>query len=431
MARNVYSSNRVFDTRVRQLIDNIMMSKSSGMGVRVHHTIKEFGDVSGWVHCHGVAWRRHGEAKTAFAKVHNGEVLTREDERHLCNLAATSLTVRLSPTKLKVKFKDLDNNKRAEDIAALAKHFQVHTCTTKCVWEDKREGCYYLFPRLPSEYFLITAVPPNVSGTFEIEERSYFLEECEKVKKSVGETILNLKDSGQLHTTNLLCLLLEALGDVDSELPNQGCYRWKGGIFPQGRKFGEWQEIIGSEHPHKARHKILFAVYYTALSTATRISPETESLINELVLVRDVNEVFVATYNPYLLEAMRSNMEVNLVLYTPEVVLRYITKGKKTTGTQLTTIRELKKDDTFANRKDIINRLKYMREVSEAEAYYRLDPELTLSSTNLSVDWVNTAFPQTRTASYKLDDGNEGVSLPGRPGCYVRTSGLLDKYEKK
>ena len=72
-----------------------------------------------------------------------------------------------------------------------------------------------------------------------------------------------------------------------------------------------------------------------------------------------------------------------------------------------------------------------MREVSEAEAYYRLDPELTLSSTNLSVDWVNTAFPQTRTASYKLDDGNDGVSLPGRPGCYVRTSGLLDKYEKK
>ena len=430
MARNIYSSNRVFDARVRQLIDNIMMSRASGMGVRVHHTIKEFGDLSGWVHCHGVAWRRHGEAKADFAKVHNGEALTKDDERHLCNLAATSLSVRLSPTKLKVKFKDL-NDQRAEDIIALAKHLQVHTCTAKCDWDDGREGCYYLFPRLPSEYFLITAVPANGSTPFETEERNYFLKECEKIKKSVSETILSLKDSGQLNTTNLLELLLKALGDVDSELPNQGCYRWKEGIFPQGRNFEEWQEIIGSAHPHKARHKILFSVYYTALSTATRLSPETESLINELVLVRDVYEVYVATYNPFLLEAMRSNMEVNLVLYTPEVVLRYITKSKKTSGKQLSTVRELRNDDAFANRSNIINRLKHMREVTEAEAYFRLDPELTLSSTNLSVEWVNTAFPLIRTASYKLDDGDSGVSLPGRPGRYVRTSGLLDKYEQK
>jgi hypothetical protein len=349
----------------------------------------------------------------------------------LCNLAASSLSVRLTPTKLKVKFKDLDNNQLAEDIIALAKQFQVHLCTAKCDWDDGREGCYYLFPRLPSEYFLITAVLPEGCSPYEVEERNYFLHECEKIKKSVSGTVLSLKASGQLNTTNLLQLLLEALGDVDSEPPNQGCYRWKEGIFPHGRKFEEWQEIIGSKHPHKARHKILFAVYYTALSTATRVSPETESLINELVLVRDVYEVFVATYNPYLMEAMRSNMEVNLVLYTPEVVLRYITKGKKTAGNQVETVRELKKDDAFANRRDMINRLKHMREVSEAEAYYRLDPELTLSSTNLSVDWVNTAFPQTRTASYKLDDGDDGVSLPGRPGCYVRTSGLLDKYEQK
>ena len=124
-------------------------------------------------------------------------------------------------------------------------------------------------------------------------------------------------------------------------------------------------------------------------------------------------------------------MEVNLVLYTPEVVLRYITKSKKTSRTQLSTVRELRNDDAFANRSNIINRLKHMREVTEAEAYFRLDPELTLSSTNLSVEWVNTAFPLIRTASYKLDDGDSGVSLPGRPGRYVRTSGLLDKYEQK
>ena len=215
MSRNLYSSNRIFNARVRQLIDNVMMSRSSCMGVRVHHTVKEFGDNSGWVHCHGVAWRRNGEAKAAFEKVARGQPLTKDNERHLCNLAASSLSVRLSASKLQVKFKDL-NDKRAADIVSLAKRLQVHPCTAKCSFDDGREGCYYLFPRLPSEYYLITAVPEQPSTPFESEERAYLILECNKVKSAVSDTILSLTSTGQLPTTSLLQLLLESLGDIDS-----------------------------------------------------------------------------------------------------------------------------------------------------------------------------------------------------------------------
>jgi hypothetical protein len=400
------------------------------MGVRVHHTVKEFGDSSGWAHCHGVAWRRNGEAKAAFDKVHSGEPLTKNHERALCNLAASSLSVRLSASKLKVKFNDL-TVKRAADIVSLAKLLQMHTCTAKCSFDDGREGCYYLFPRLPSEYFIISAVPEKYSTPFETEERDYFIKECYKVKSAVSDTILSIHSTGQLQTLNFHELLLEALGDIDIEPPNEGCYRWKGGVFAKGKKFDEWQGIIGNEHPHHARHKILYSVYYTALSTATRMSAETQDLINELVLVRDVSEVFVATYNPYLLEAMKSNMEVNLVLYTPDVVLRYITKSQgRQDSSQV--VNKLQEDQASSNAGNLVTRIKSMREVSEAEAYFRLDKDLTLSSTNLTVEWVNTAFPGIRTGSFKLNDGHdEGIQLPGKPGTYVRTSGWLDKFEEK
>ena len=429
MSRNIYSSNRILNARVRQLIDNVMMSRSSCMGVRVHHTVKEFGDNSGWVHCHGVAWRRNGEAKAAFDKVVRGQPLTKDNERHLCNLAATSLSVRLSASKLKVKFKDL-NDRRASDIISLAKRLQVHPCTAKCSFDDGRDGCYYEFPRLPSEYFIITAVPEQPSTSFEREERVYLITECNKVKKAVSNTILNLNSTGHLQATNLLQLLLQALGDVDSEPSNEGCYRWKGGVFAQGKKFDEWQDIIGDEHPHQDRHKILYSVYYTALSTSTRMSTETQALINELVLVRDVSETFVATYNPYLLEAMRSNMEVSLVLFTPEVLLKYITKSQGRPDSSHI-VKRLREDQAISNTRDLSTRIKTMREVSEAEAYFRLDRDLSLSSTNLTVEWVNTAFPGSRTGSFKLDDGPDGIPLPGKPGHYVRTSGWLDKFEEK
>jgi hypothetical protein len=254
--------------------------------------------------------------------------------------------------------------------------------------------------------------------------------ECNKVKSAVSDTILSLTSTGQLPTTSLRQLLLESLGDIDSEPPNEGCYRWKGGVFAKGRKFNEWQKIIGSQHPHRARHKVLFAVYYTALSTATRVSTETSALLNELVLVRDISEVYVATYNPYLLEAMRSNMEVSLVMYTPEVVLRYITKGQSRPDSSRA-VKQLVEEHDMSKTSDVISRIKSMREVSEAEAYFRLDRDLSLSSTNLTVEWVNTAFPVNRTGSFKLADGPDGIELPGKPGNYVRTSGWLDKYEEK
>merc|ERR1719186_2567503 len=119
-----------------------------------------------------------GQPKKAFTKIHNGESLTITQKEHICNLAASTLSVSLSALKLKSKFTCL-NPWRAGDITKLAEQIQLHTCTEKCAWADGRDGCYQMFPRLPSEFTLISAVLQQPANPFEKEIRDYFIEECQ------------------------------------------------------------------------------------------------------------------------------------------------------------------------------------------------------------------------------------------------------------
>ena len=43
---------------------------------------------------------------------------------------------------------------------------------------------------------------------------------------------------------------------------------------------------------------------------------------------KDVKEAYVNDYNPYCLEAMRSNLAFELITHTPDKVTAYITKAK-------------------------------------------------------------------------------------------------------
>ena len=57
VSSNLYNINRIFNETEKNLIQNIILSSSNYMKIRFHHTIKEFGDATGWCHSHGLAWR--------------------------------------------------------------------------------------------------------------------------------------------------------------------------------------------------------------------------------------------------------------------------------------------------------------------------------------------------------------------------------------
>ena len=75
-------------------------------------------------------------------------------------------------------------------------------------------------------------------------------------------------------------------------------------------------------------------------------------------------------------------------------------------------------------------RAREMKEICEAEAFFRLDSQMHMSDSNVTTVWVNTDFPAMRKGSFvRVEEG--GIELPNRPGEYQRTSRIEDKYERK
>ena len=155
----------------------------------------------------------------------------------------------------------------------------------------------------------------------------------------------------------------------------------------------------------------------------------------EIVHERRVNEVWVVEYNPYCLEEMRSNMAIKLITKTPQKVVNYITKGSGRkfhdyeNGSLRSVVKclEEKNDDVGES---LVRRVKQMMEVCQAEALFRIDPNLSMSNTNVAVTWVNTSFPRERGAVYARVE-EDGEELPDRVGEFVRMSRIEDRYQRK
>ena len=130
MNKNLYTVNRVFNQRAESLVSKVFSAPANLMHVRVFHDVKEFGDVSGWAHMHGVAWRKTDKTETIFAKLHNEEnpELTEREKQALATLAESIVCVRLQASNIISAFPDLDI-RRAENIVELAASYQWHGCT--------------------------------------------------------------------------------------------------------------------------------------------------------------------------------------------------------------------------------------------------------------------------------------------------------------
>ena len=151
------------------------------------------------------------------------------------------------------------------------------------------------------------------------------------------------------------------------------------------------------------------------------------SLVCQLVLRREVAESYVTNYNPFCLEAMRSNMELSLVLHTPMKCLQYMTKAQKKPSSHRNVVNRLKEMGEATSLGNILKRMSDLREVGLDEAFFRIDDSLSLSETNAPVVFVNTNFPENRSRKYvKVHEG--GITLPDRVGQYITAPDFLDHY---
>ena len=419
LTRNLYTVNRVFDQRVRSLVRQVLSSPVNPMQVKAFHDVKEFGDVSGWAHLHGVAWRKNNITKRIFQKLHAGEAVSEAEKKELAVVAESVVCVRLDPTRIAQAFPDLDGE-RSRTIAKLATKYQCHGCTEKCLREEKA-GCWYGFPREPCGLTLIAAPPPQ---TMAKDVKSQLIKQAFAVKKAVKKLVKRM-DAIELQATSLQQLIVHALGEVTITTEGTG-FQWTGGVFPKVEEASphsvlRWYKKLSEVYGQEVLNAL--SVYYAALSTSCTDD-------HHLVSRRAVAEVWVADYNPYCLEAMQSNMEVKLVLATPNTVLRYVTKGGKTGHNTSRVVNALLDQEFSIYATRLGNRAQDMNEICESEAFFRLDKQLHMSDTNVTTVWVNSGFPNERTSSFVRADAG-GVALPARPGEYLRKDRIEDRYEKK
>ena len=422
LSRNSYNIQRIFCQRTNSLIRNVIMSASNGIGGIAYHFLKEFGSGGGLAHAHGLVWQEDSQAKRGILKMQRGESVNRLEEDAVCHLVNTTVTASLNAENLAADFPDLDYG-RCIDIVGLAKRVQSHSCGEKCVMQNDSDGCLYHFPRLPTETPLVCS---PIESTMDENEAWYIESQCRNIKVNVRAVLKELDKNGELQNTTLTDVLLQALGLVDDLGPDEaGWYRFNdGGLFPQCPRLLGWIQILESAgHPYP----IMYALYNTALCTATwYVEGE---LVYQLVLKREVSEAYTVDYNPYLLEGMRSNMEVRYVTHTPHLLINYVTKAENKPNIERV-IDDIKNAGGPVNGARVASHAQDYRKVSLPEAFFRIDTRLSLSNTNVQVNFVNTKFPHLRGSMYKQSHGGQ-IQLPGRNGSFVLLDSTLAKYAKR
>ena len=234
----------------------------------------------------------------------------------------------------------------------LVKEVNVHNHTKSC--QKGSMGCRFSFPRLPSDETLIAHPIPDE----ELESQDPVVKDQAKLKlhnskqilKKVKEKLTELTDEEIEAFGNDLNALLEKL-EIDKK------------------------------------------DYHDAL----RISQRGKTV----VLKRKLNERRVNNYNPHMLMAWQANMDIQFCLDNYAVVTYitdYMTKG----DAGLT--RELRKallETKGCNDWETLNYLKMVyfkhKQVSVAEATYRLINGLCLKKSNITCTYIGTGFPKNRS----------------------------------
>ena len=305
-------------------------------------------------------------------------------------------------------------NNEKEAMNELVNEVNVHGHTPSCE-KGKSPGCRFNFPKLPSKRTLIAHPPsPDVS-----EER---LSQLEAILKKVKENMKELKDEEIKY--NYQNDLDTFLGDLEIDL-------------------NDYEEALGTSQKGKV-----------------------------VVLKRTLLERNVNNYNKEFLWAWKANMDLQFC-YDSYAVVTYITDYMTKVDAVLTkALKESLNDSKGCNDLDRLNKVKRAyftnRQVSVAEATYRLTSGMNLKKSNVKSKFVATGYRENRYNFYqKIKNGDnvdsdsdsdhdtdteteteneenneaenktfrekplKGINIPGRAGKFKKVETVHRKYANR
>jgi hypothetical protein len=372
---------------------------------------------SGLPHVHAVGWRPfESDLANLLTRLQAGEVagLTKAELRPVEDLGFSAITVSLQPAILYQQFSEL-TEEQADKVARLATRLQWHYCTSSCTTNvPEGQECYHYFPRLPSLLPAVVARPPDPVHGEEWAKKQLLATEtvhC-KVQQWLREerTAIQARAGQEDRVAALVCLLRQVA--APPQPLSSGGWSWADVEFlpDPDRKWDrlsiQLMQLFGSSH----RDNVLLTAYHASLSIRrhARYLPR-----------RLVSEAWVNGFNPWVLLACQSNVDVNLVLHTPTSVYSYVGKGTRqvSLNSAISELERRGRPEDLAAAKCLQTALEEgMREVPIMEAIYRADSRLSLV----------TSYP-TRVYYVSAKLGPQGeVAASAKKYRYARRPSNLD-----
>ena len=418
---NVLLATRFFNQRVKKFFSTIVMGRNNPMNVQYYTYKVEFQE-RGAGHIHGTLWLNLDKL----------EELIRSDEGILVdkhnNNPNDKGPEKIRPLKgLKSAFKTLKNNGKindeekeamknfvdeftsvstnkylvGEDVSKIVLEVNKHSHTKSCRKQENQ--CRFLFPRYPSTRTII-AVP--IEGVT-LEEKHKRLKTHKAILTKVGNILLDDEKIKQI---------LETIGNSENESIEQ--YK-----LNKKRRIIELLKMAD----------VTLEEYENALSFT--------NVGYKIVHERDVTEIYINTYNKEWIRAWNGNMDMSPCL-DYHAVITYISDyfGKDDTGLMeliKTVVKENDCQTTKEQMKLVANTFMTHRQIGEAEAVYRLLPNMVMKQSNVTCQWLSIGRRSEQSKRWRLAteaDIENGIGLTkikDREGLWIEQNDMLSKYLRR
>ena len=161
----------------------------------------------------------------------------------------------------------------------------------------------------------------------------------------------------------------------------------------------------------------------------------------KVIIERDLTEIYVNTYNIEWMEAWDGNMDMQ-PCFDYHATITYITDywAKDDSGLMEIINSIIQQDsslDTKERMKTVANTFLTHRQIGEAEAVYRLLPNMVLKNFNITCQWLSVGLRSERSMRWKLETKKEVASrdglvkIDGREGLWYQLQDMLSKYLRR
>ena len=325
--------------------------------------------------------------KEVFQKLRNEDDLTAEDLTCLENFIDGFTTVSLNP------------NIVGEDVVKIVTEVNVHHHTKTCRKYDS--SCRFNYPRFPTPK---TIVAKPFKGSKE--DRTKTMTDYNEILQKIS-VVLEEKEIVEK-------IMLSYSKNDETKSEHQKL------IEERIRKICAIADVTYEE-------------YIAAISTTNHGY--------KVVLRRDVDELFVNSFNIEWIRAWNGNLDIQICLDF-FAVITYITDyyAKDDSGT-LRLISEALKQDQSSQVKDqmkvVANAFLRNRSMGEAEAIYKLIPDMRLKGSNVTCQWVSLCTKEERSSRFRkatenhLKSGIDAFKLEGHDGLFYETQDIWSKYLRR